>query len=66
MKTFLTEKDGFEGPEIEAIDFQQAEQKALELNVEITGEHILTIYRKGLTDSDADRICKALSESYDF
>ena len=65
MKTFLTEKDGFEGPEIEAIDFQHAEQQALELGVNVTGEHILTISCKGFTDIDADRICKALSESYE-
>lgn len=62
MKIFLTEKDGFEGEQIEAFDFGHAQQIAWGMNVEVIGEHVLTIQRKGFTEIDADRICKALSE----
>ncbi len=62
MKTFLTEKDGFEGEQIEAFDFGQAQQIAAEMGVEVVGEHVLTISREGFTEEDADRMCKAFSE----
>ena len=64
MKTFITEKNGFEGPEIEALDFGHAEQLAKDIddNLVVSGKHILTIQRDGFTAEDADRMCKALSE----
>lgn len=63
MKTFLTQKGRFRGPQIEALDFAHAEQQAFEMDVTVIGEHVLTLSRKGFTESDADRLCKALSES---
>ena len=65
MKTFLTEKNGFEGEQIKAFDFGHAQQIAAEIGVEVVGEHVLTISRAGFTEEDAGRICKALSESED-
>ncbi len=62
MKTFLTEKDGYEGETIEAFDFGHAQQIAWGIGLEVIGEHVLTIQREGFTEFDADRICKALSE----
>lgn len=62
MKTFLTEKDGFEAELIEAFDFGHAQQIAWGLGVEVIGEHILTIQREGFNEADADRICEALSK----
>ncbi len=63
MKTFITEVEGHEGPQIEAFDFGHAQQQAwAEPGVEVIGELMLTIQRDGFTEKDADRICKALSE----
>ncbi len=63
MKTFITEKDGCEGPQIEALDFEHAQQQAwAEPGLEVVGELVLTIQRENFTESDADRICKAFSE----
>ena len=64
MPTFLTEKDGFEGPKIEADAFWHAEHlaKEIDLNLEVVGEHILTIKRLGFSEADADKMCKAFSE----
>ena len=41
-----------------------ARQLAFEMDedVEVIGEHVLTIQREDFTEKDADRICKALSE----
>ena len=63
MKTFITEKDNREGPQIEAFDFGHAQQQAWsEPGLEVVGELVLTIQREGFTESDADRMCKAFSE----
>ena len=66
MRTFITERDGCEGERIEAFDFGHAQQIAWATpGLKVIGRHVLTIQRKGFTDNDADRICKALSESED-
>jgi len=64
MKTFLTEKEGFEAEPIEALDFGHAQQIAWGLGVEVIGEHILTIQREGFTEEDANRMCKDLLDTY--
>ena len=64
MKTFITEIDGCEGPQIEALDFGHAQQQAwAEPGVEVVGELVLTIQRRDFTEKDADKMCKAISES---
>lgn len=63
MKTFITEIEGHEGPQIDAFDFGHARQQAWGIpGLEVSGELVLTIQKEGFTDKDADRICKALSE----
>ena len=64
MPTFLTEKDGFDGPKIEADAFWHAEHlaKEIDLGLEVAGEHILTIRRPGFSEADANRMCKAFSK----
>lgn len=64
MKLFLTQIDGHEGPPIRAIDFDHARQLAFELEAEVIGEHFLTIKKGGFTEQDAERLCKAMSETY--
>lgn len=65
MKVFLTEKDGKAGERIEAFDLGHAKQLAWsEPGLEVIGEHVLTIQRDGFNENDADRMCKALSESH--
>ena len=63
MKLFLTQLGNRVGPKIEAFDMGHARQLAFEMSedVEVIGEHVLTISRSGFTESDANRICKALS-----
>ena len=62
MKLFLTKNGNFAGPQIEALDMAHAQQQAFDMDVEVVGEHILTISKKGFTEKDADRMCRALSE----
>lgn len=64
MKTFLTEKDGVEGPKIEADAFWHAEHLArgIDPGLKVVGKHILTLKRQGFSEEDANRMCKAFSE----
>ena len=62
MKTFITEKAGFAGPNIEALDFAHAELLVQDTDLTVIGEHRLTISRKGFTPEDADKMCKAFAE----
>ena len=64
METYLTEKDGVEGPKIEADAFWHAEHLArgIDLGLKVVGKHILTISRPGFSEADANRMCKAFSE----
>ena len=66
MDTFLTQLGCRVGPRIEALDFGHAEilAKSIDDNLEVVGEHVLTLSRDDFDDDDADRICRALSESY--
>lgn len=65
MKTFITQNGDFEGPQIEALDFGHAQQQSWsEPGLEVIGELVLTIRRPNFTEEDADKMCKALSESY--
>ena len=62
MSLFLTQRVR-PGRSIEAIDYEDARQQALsEQGLEVVGEHILTIQRRGFNENDADRILEALSE----
>ncbi len=62
MKQYITEKDGFEGPIIEACDFAHAEQQAESLGVTVSGELRLTIVSDSMTPERADALVKALAE----
>ena len=63
MKTFITEKNGFAGRQIEAFDFGHAQQQVWdEPGLEVVGELILTIQCEGFTERDADKMCKAFAE----
>lgn len=66
MKTFITQDGIAAGPKIEALDFPHAVGISEELGITVIGELKLTIYKEDMTNEDADRITKRLSESIEI
>lgn len=60
MKTFITHKNGFSGPQIEALDHAHAEMMAenTDPDLVVDGELFLTIESAEYTNEMADRLLK--------
>lgn len=66
MKTYITEKDGCSGPDIEACDHSHAEQIAEGLGVRVLGELVMRIESETMTEKNADDISRQFAESISF